>query len=66
MLWSWQTSLLCDDPIIMKILLGKVPVSGIGNYDAKRSRRSHYAVPGTRAYASLFIAIQYYMDAKWP
>ncbi|QNK88158.1 MULTISPECIES: 16S rRNA (adenine(1518)-N(6)/adenine(1519)-N(6))-dimethyltransferase RsmA [unclassified Sporosarcina] len=51
-------------PIIMKFLLGKVPVSGMVVMMQKEVADRITAVPGTKAYGSLSIAIQYYMDAE--
>ena len=51
-------------PIIMKFLLGKVPVSGMVIMMQKEVADRITAVPGTKAYGSLSIAIQYYMDAE--
>ena len=50
-------------PIIMKFLLGKVPVSGMIIMMQKEVADRITASPGTKAYGSLSIAIQYYMDA---
>lgn len=50
-------------PIIMKFLLGKVPVAGMVVMMQKEVADRITAVPGTKAYGSLSIAIQYYMDA---
>lgn len=51
-------------PIIMKFLLGKVPVSGMVVMMQKEVADRITAVPGTKAYGSLSIAIQYYMNAE--
>lgn len=51
-------------PIIMKFLLGKVPISGMVIMMQKEVADRITAVPGTKAYGSLSIAIQYYMDAE--
>ncbi|WP_342513922.1 16S rRNA (adenine(1518)-N(6)/adenine(1519)-N(6))-dimethyltransferase RsmA [Sporosarcina sp. FSL K6-1522] len=51
-------------PIIMKFLLGKVPVSGMVIMMQKEVADRITASPGTKAYGSLSIAIQYYMDAE--
>lgn len=51
-------------PIIMKFLLGKVPVAGMVVMMQKEVADRITAVPGTKAYGSLSIAIQYYMDAE--
>ncbi|MBE1556191.1 16S rRNA (adenine(1518)-N(6)/adenine(1519)-N(6))-dimethyltransferase RsmA [Sporosarcina limicola] len=51
-------------PIIMKFLLGKVPVSGMVIMMQKEVADRITALPGTKAYGSLSIAIQYYMDAE--
>ncbi|MCZ2260563.1 16S rRNA (adenine(1518)-N(6)/adenine(1519)-N(6))-dimethyltransferase RsmA [Sporosarcina sp. G11-34] len=50
-------------PIIMKFLLGKVPISGMIIMMQKEVADRITASPGTKAYGSLSIAIQYYMDA---
>ena len=50
-------------PIIMKFLLGNVPVSGMIIMMQKEVADRITASPGTKAYGSLSIAIQYYMDA---
>lgn len=50
-------------PIIMKFLLGNVPVSGMIVMMQKEVADRITASPGTKAYGSLSIAIQYYMDA---
>lgn len=50
-------------PIIMKFLLEKVPISGMVIMMQKEVADRITAVPGTKAYGSLSIAIQYYMDA---
>ena len=46
-------------PIIMKFLLGKVPISGMVIMMQKEVADRITAVPGTKAYGSLSIAIQY-------
>ena len=51
-------------PIIMKFLLEKVPVTGMIIMMQKEVADRITAVPGTKAYGSLSIAIQYYMDAE--
>ncbi|WP_342507666.1 16S rRNA (adenine(1518)-N(6)/adenine(1519)-N(6))-dimethyltransferase RsmA [Sporosarcina sp. FSL K6-2383] len=51
-------------PIIMKFLLGKVPISGMVIMMQKEVADRITALPGTKAYGSLSIAIQYYMDAE--
>lgn len=51
-------------PIIMKFLLEKVPVTGMIIMMQKEVADRITAVPGTKAYGSLSIAIQYYMDAQ--
>ena len=48
----------------MKFLLGKVPISGMVIMMQKEVADRITAVPGTKAYGSLSIAIQYYMDAE--
>ena len=50
-------------PIIMKFLLEKVPVTGMIIMMQKEVADRITAIPGTKAYGSLSIAIQYYMDA---
>jgi len=50
-------------PIIMKFLLEKIPVSGMIIMMQKEVADRITASPGTKAYGSLSIAIQYYMDA---
>ncbi|MFD1926722.1 16S rRNA (adenine(1518)-N(6)/adenine(1519)-N(6))-dimethyltransferase RsmA [Sporosarcina siberiensis] len=50
-------------PIIMKFLLDKVPISGMIIMMQKEVADRITAKPGTKAYGSLSIAIQYYMDA---
>lgn len=51
-------------PIIMKFLLEKIPVSGMVIMMQKEVADRITASPGTKAYGSLSIAIQYYMDAE--
>ena len=51
-------------PIIMKFLLGKVPITGMVIMMQKEVADRITAVPGTKAYGSLSIAIQFYMDAE--
>ena len=51
-------------PIIMKFLLEKIPVSGMIIMMQKEVADRITANPGTKAYGSLSIAIQYYMDAE--
>lgn len=51
-------------PIIMKFLHGKVPISGMVIMMQKEVADRITAIPGTKAYGSLSIAIQYYMDAE--
>ena len=51
-------------PIIMKFLLEQVPVTGMIIMMQKEVAERITAVPGTKAYGSLSIAIQYYMDAE--
>ncbi len=51
-------------PIIMKFLLEKVPVTGMIIMMQKEVADRITASPGTKAYGSLSIAIQYYMDAE--
>ena len=50
-------------PIIMKFLLEQVPVSGMIIMMQKEVADRITASPSTKAYGSLSIAIQYYMDA---
>ncbi|MHA6260510.1 16S rRNA (adenine(1518)-N(6)/adenine(1519)-N(6))-dimethyltransferase RsmA [Sporosarcina sp. CAU 1771] len=50
-------------PIIMKFLLENVPVTGMIVMMQKEVADRITASPGTKAYGSLSIAIQYYMDA---
>lgn len=50
-------------PIIMKFLLEQIPVSGMIIMMQKEVADRITAEPGTKAYGSLSIAIQYYMDA---
>lgn len=51
-------------PIIMKFLMGKVPVDRMVIMMQREVADRITAVPGTKAYGSLSIAIQYYMDAE--
>lgn len=51
-------------PIIMKFLLEKIPITGMIIMMQKEVADRITAVPGTKAYGSLSIAIQYYMDAE--
>ena len=51
-------------PIIMKFLLEKIPISGMIIMMQKEVADRITANPGTKAYGSLSIAIQYYMDAE--
>ncbi|MGN7388801.1 16S rRNA (adenine(1518)-N(6)/adenine(1519)-N(6))-dimethyltransferase RsmA [Sporosarcina sp. SAFN-015] len=51
-------------PIIMKFLLGKVPIRGMVIMMQKEVADRITASPGTKAYGSLSIAVQYYMDAE--
>lgn len=51
-------------PIIMKFLLEQIPVTGMIIMMQKEVAERITAVPGTKAYGSLSIAIQYYMDAE--
>lgn len=50
-------------PIIMKFLLEQVPITGMIIMMQKEVADRITASPGTKAYGSLSIAIQYYMDA---
>lgn len=51
-------------PIIMKFLLEKIAISGMIIMMQKEVADRITASPGTKAYGSLSIAIQYYMDAE--
>lgn len=51
-------------PIIMMFLEERLPVSDLVVMIQKEVAERIYAVPGTKAYGSLSIAIQYYADAK--
>lgn len=51
-------------PIIMKFLMGKVPIDRMIIMMQREVADRITAVPGTKAYGSLSIAIQYYMDAE--
>jgi len=51
-------------PIIMKFLLEKIPITGMVIMMQKEVADRITANPGTKAYGSLSIAIQYYMDAS--
>lgn len=51
-------------PIIMKFLLEKIAISGMIIMMQKEVADRITATPGTKAYGSLSIAIQYYMDAE--
>lgn len=51
-------------PIIMKFLLERIPISGMIIMMQKEVADRITATPGTKAYGSLSIAIQYYMDAS--
>ncbi|MGG0669105.1 16S rRNA (adenine(1518)-N(6)/adenine(1519)-N(6))-dimethyltransferase RsmA [Sporosarcina koreensis] len=51
-------------PIIMKFLLGKVPIRGMVIMMQKEVADRITASPSTKAYGSLSIAVQYYMDAE--
>lgn len=51
-------------PIIMKFLLEKIAISGMIIMMQKEVADRITARPGTKAYGSLSIAIQYYMDAE--
>ncbi|WP_438314060.1 16S rRNA (adenine(1518)-N(6)/adenine(1519)-N(6))-dimethyltransferase RsmA [Sporosarcina sp. FA9] len=50
-------------PIIMKFLLEKIPITGMIIMMQKEVADRITASPGTKAYGSLSIAIQYYMNA---
>ena len=50
-------------PIIMKFLLERIPITGMIIMMQKEVADRITATPGTKAYGSLSIAIQYYMDA---
>lgn len=51
-------------PIIMKFLLERIPITGMIIMMQKEVADRITAIPGTKAYGSLSIAIQYYMDAS--
>ncbi|MBB4826801.1 16S rRNA (adenine1518-N6/adenine1519-N6)-dimethyltransferase [Sporosarcina luteola] len=51
-------------PIILKFLLSKVPIERLVIMMQKEVADRITASPGTKAYGSLSIAIQYYMDAE--
>lgn len=51
-------------PIIMKFLLERIPITGMIIMMQKEVADRITALPGTKAYGSLSIAIQYYMDAS--
>lgn len=51
-------------PIIMKFLLERIPITGMIIMMQKEVADRITASPGTKAYGSLSIAIQYYMDAS--
>lgn len=51
-------------PIIMKFLLERIPISGMIIMMQKEVADRITATPSTKAYGSLSIAIQYYMDAS--
>lgn len=51
-------------PIIMQFLLGKVPIRGMVIMMQKEVADRITASPSTKAYGSLSIAVQYYMDAE--
>ncbi len=51
-------------PIIMKLLLEKLPIRGLVVMLQKEVAERITAKPGTKAYGSLSIAIQYYTDAE--
>ncbi|MCM3712158.1 16S rRNA (adenine(1518)-N(6)/adenine(1519)-N(6))-dimethyltransferase RsmA [Sporosarcina luteola] len=51
-------------PIIMRFLLGKVPIRGMVIMMQKEVADRITASPSTKAYGSLSIAVQYYMDAE--
>lgn len=51
-------------PIIMKFLLERIPITGMIIMMQKEVADRITATPGTKAYGSLSIAIQYYMDAS--
>ncbi|MDN4608865.1 16S rRNA (adenine(1518)-N(6)/adenine(1519)-N(6))-dimethyltransferase RsmA [Sporosarcina highlanderae] len=51
-------------PIIMKFLLGKVPIRAMVIMMQKEVADRITASPSTKAYGSLSIAVQYYMDAE--
>lgn len=51
-------------PIILKLLLEKLPIRGLVVMLQKEVAERITAKPGTKAYGSLSIAIQYYTDAE--
>ncbi len=51
-------------PIIMKFLLERIPITGMIIMMQKEVADRITATPSTKAYGSLSIAIQYYMDAS--
>lgn len=51
-------------PIIMKFLMEKLPISQLVIMMQKEVADRITAKPGTKAYGSLSIAVQYYMDAE--
>ncbi|BAQ09490.1 dimethyladenosine transferase [Bacillus sp. OxB-1] len=51
-------------PIIMRFLLERVPISAMVIMMQKEVADRITALPGTKSYGSLSIAIQYYMDAE--
>lgn len=52
-------------PIIMKLLLEKLPIRGLVVMLQKEVAERITAKPGTKAYGSLSIAIQYYTEAEF-
>lgn len=52
-------------PIILKLLLEKLPIRGLVVMLQKEVAERITAKPGTKAYGSLSIAIQYYTDAEF-
>ena len=51
-------------PILMKLLMEKLPIRGMVVMMQKEVADRITAKPGTKAYGSLSIAIQYYMKAE--
>ncbi|AMX00667.1 16S rRNA (adenine(1518)-N(6)/adenine(1519)-N(6))-dimethyltransferase RsmA [Rummeliibacillus stabekisii] len=51
-------------PILLKLLMDKLPIRGMVVMMQKEVADRISAVPGTKAYGSLSIAVQYYMQAE--